>query len=329
MLTVPKMVLNYALVCFPILVAGTIASLSPWQAIEKLDGVLFGTSFLAILYLMILNRIGEERVRGLFLSVCVLVLFCTLVYKAKFGFFDRNVRFFLNGPIVYGWIMALAAVAAFAHWFEFRKRYYLLLFAIFTAALVWTESKGPLLAFFGSLLFFGLSAAKRSPKTILAIVALGAALSYLLYPLLLSRVEGTRLEAIARIFEWSFSDNDQGSVGDRVELYRYAMSLILENPTIGIGIGNFRYGQYIYPHNIHLEIFVELGVLVGLAHLIFVSASFFRSPLLYRSLIVLFVLCGCFSGDMSYLRFLYCFCLVGIYLGRASRCREHAIAANS
>jgi O-antigen ligase len=189
-------------------------------------------------------------------------------------------------------------------------------------ALVWTESKGPLLAFIVSLLIFGVPAAKQRPRAIATICIVAIVFGYLLYPYVSSWLVGTRLDAVVRIFEWSFNDNDQGSVGDRLGLYRYAMSLIADNPVFGIGIGNFRFGQYVYPHNIHLEVFVELGVVVGMAHVIFVSVSFFRSSLLYRSVIVLFALCGCFSGDMSYLRFLYCFCLVGIYLGRVVNGRD-------
>ncbi|MNL28729.1 hypothetical protein D3C87_1503870 [compost metagenome] len=137
--------------------------------------------------------------------------------------------------------------------------------------------------------------------------------SYLLFSEFFDEVlSNSRFAALERLFTSNLTAVDEGSVGARSVLLEEALRGFWENPLFGIGLGGFSYGEYVYPHNQHLEILAELGIFVALLHFAFVLFSFIRSDLIYRTLIIFFATAASFSGDSSYLRFLYAFCLLGL-----------------
>jgi O-antigen ligase len=137
-------------------------------------------------------------------------------------------------------------------------------------------------------------------------------LSIVFLDFILDTLVNSRLDAIGRLITGTTNELDEGSVGTRSTLFDIAMNQFWESPMFGIGLGQFRFNEYNYPHNQHLEIFVELGALVGMLHIGFIAYSFIKSSNINRSIILLFAVGACFSGDTSYLRFLYAFCLLSI-----------------
>ncbi|MGT2512712.1 O-antigen ligase family protein [Cupriavidus basilensis] len=140
---------------------------------------------------------------------------------------------------------------------------------------------------------------------------------FLFSDVLMDMLSNSRLAAVGRFLNGDLGGADEGSFGVRSILAEKATQEFWDNPILGIGIGEFRFGEYVYPHNQHLEIFAELGVFFGIAHLLFVFSSFVVASRVNKAIILLFAVAASFSGDASYLRFLYSFCLLG-FLGRGS-----------
>lgn len=280
-------------------------------ALEKIDGAIVCSLLIAMLLQHGYRSYGEIDFQSRLLMFSFLILILTLVYKSMFGFFDREVRFFLNGPIVYGWITGFCSLVSFHVWTERRRLVYLLAFAVFFMALVWTESKGAIFAFLIALAIYCVLRFRRNYKLLLVLAIGGVIFYFTLADQLVEFLEDSRLSAMVRIVGGELNQSDEGSVGSRVVLVDKAMQDFSSHTFLGIGLANFSLNEFVYPHNQHLEIFAEMGVFVGLLHVIFVVLSFWRANMLNKSLIVFFGVAASFSGDVSYLRFLYAFCLVG------------------
>lgn len=284
-------------------------------AVEKIDGAIVCSCIVALLLDHGYRRFGRERFQFAFVIFSVFVLILTVVYKIRFGFFDRSTRFFLNGPIVYGWIMGLCAILSFDLWSSRRHSYLLFLSFGFFLALIWTESKGSVLAFLLAMCVYLLWDLRRNIKSIVFVFCFLFCVFFLFSDVLMDMLSNSRLAAVGRFLNGDLGGADEGSFGVRSILAEKATQEFWDNPIFGIGIGEFRFGEYVYPHNQHLEIFAELGVFFGIAHLLFVFSSFVVASRVNKAIILLFAVAASFSGDASYLRFLYSFCLIG-YLGR-------------
>lgn len=285
-------------------------------SLSKIDSAILGTSLSFLLAAATIRRYGFlEFMRG-FLWVGLVVLLLTVVYKSIFGFSDRSVRFFLNGPIVFGWLMGLMGVVAISIWQVTGVRRYLLFVLLFLVAVLWTQSKGPLLAFMAvaGLVFLMQMRFKQKMLSLLFMVAILFVSSHSNFFELFAN---TRLSAIERFFNNSTSEMDYGSVDVRLHMYNDALDLVSRNPVAGIGVGNwqaFTSSDFLYPHNQHLEILVELGVFYFVLYISFLIFSLIVAGSILRSVLVFLLIAASFSGDLSYTRYIFLFALLAIYL---------------
>lgn len=285
-------------------------------AIYKIDAAVFGSILAFLLAGTAVERYGFLSFCRAFVYVAALILVLTLVYKIAFGFSDRNVRFFLNGPIVFGWLMGLACVFAVCLWSIERSVSYLLFSLVFALAVLWTQSKGPLLALLVSYVFVFLIHLR--PVQRLKILGLVAPLGLALFSFDLSNyVDTARFVAIERVLSNSLADSDYGSIGARAEMYGAALALSKDNPMTGIGLGNWQWvtgSAFKYPHNQHLEALAENGLFFFLIYFIFILIGFLVSNFVVRSALIFFFIAASFSGDFSYMRYLLSFCLLAYHL---------------
>ena len=279
-------------------------------ALEKIDGAILCPFVVAMILSKGYERFGSDTFISAFLVLAIIILIATLIYKMHFGFYDREVRFFLNGPIVYGWLMGLCGIFAFHLWYSGRRTAYGIVFVIFVIALFWTDSKGPLIAFFVAFIWYILLSLKRVKLRAYFLAAAALSIFYMFSDLLVAIISETRYSGLMRFFSNELTAEDDGSIGVRKYLISTAISNFIDNPLFGIGIGNFEFQEIVYPHNQHLELFAELGIFVGLLHIFFIVFAWIRADTLHRSIIILFFVAGSFSGDSSYLRFIYAFSLI-------------------
>ncbi|MEG0149104.1 MAG: O-antigen ligase family protein [Comamonas sp.] len=281
-------------------------------AIEKLDGAILCTAGIVLFLDYIFIKIGRDNFLKNFNIIALVILILTIFYKIHFGFFTRDVRFFLNGPIVFSWIMSFCALSSFHLWLKYRGNHDGLFFLVFIIAVFWTESKGALVAFSLSFIFYCLFSVKEKRIFLLFLISFLSFIAFLLLKYFTVEFEESRFGAIARLFTGNLDSRDEGSIGIREELMGHAMDLFFDNPFIGIGLGNYQFDEFFYPHNQHLELFAEMGFFIGSLSFCFILYAFFKSDLFFKCVIMLFVIAGSFSGDASYLRFTYSFAILGI-----------------
>ncbi len=289
-----------------------------FYAAQKIEAVLLGTVSCFLFLSIIVRKHGWDGYRILAIRFGLLVLIATLGYKAAFGFWDREVRFFLNGPIVFGWLMGMHALLSLMLWFSQKRRMYAAGYILFFAAVVWTQSKGPLLALILSSLLLGILSVKENPKTLRNIIVgmslIGGAVFFQADEILLL-LEGSRLQSISALVTGDTQESDQGSIGSRGEMLSEAVLFISKEAPFGIGVGEWANKSKTgadYPHNEHLEILVEMGVPWFLMHLAFIGYAFIIAGRELKVLLIFFSVAASFSGDVSYLRYIYLFSLASI-----------------
>lgn len=303
-----------ALLTLPLLVVTAM----PLYGAQKIESVVLGS---LICYLLIEMVIARHRwdgycTRAVYFAALVLLL--TILYKARFGFWDREVRFFLNGPIVFGWLMGMHALFAIMLWMAGRGSRFGILAILFMLAVVWTQSKGPLLALGVSSFYLFVRMRKSSPGAFRkVIVGLFILITLVIAnsDAVLEAVGGSRLQALAALVTGETQENDEGSIGSRGEMLAEAVQFMGRTVPFGIGIGewqNWSRSGLEYPHNQHVEILVEMGIPWFLVHVAFVLMGFIRAGWQIRAVLIFFMVASTFSGDVSYLRYLYPFLLISL-----------------
>lgn len=291
---------------------------------RRVEGGFSGTLICVIFFTFSIRYCGVKDTFQNFVIIAFAMLLLTIAYKINFGFSDRNVRFLFNGPIVFGWLMGSAAVVCFAFiFFGEKSKIYYLLFAAFVVAILWSASKGPLIATVATTIYIFISVGKVTQKIkylILVCICMLGAVFFLPDEIL------TRFEAIERVLFSKTSSVDTGSIGVRLDLWREAYELWLENPIFGVGPTNFSqltyYTHIAYPHNLILELLAETGITYSLFFLFIMSVIFHKTSKLGKIWMSYFIVTSCFSGDISYMRFMLCVPLALVFLSEKQSIRS-------
>ncbi len=168
------------------------------------------------------------------------------------------------------------------------------------------------------------------------LVVLAAAFIVVSIAVLVLDPAGTHLKTVRRIVAF-LTDGNPHSVGARLAYYRDSLEAWRDSPIWGVGLGGWPvkmgWGDVRgYPHNILLEVVVELGI-IGLVLLVFILLLGFAAPLVSRSLprrtvlttvmlVVAALVNASFSGDLTDNKML--FGVVGLGIGCATRRRQEA-----
>jgi len=254
---------------------------------------------------------GYKNTFKILINVLLLLLVLAVLYKLKNGFFDRNIPFFINGPIVFARLMGLGVVLSL---FAFRgwRRFFVV--ALFLIAVVWTGSKGPLFSLMFVILLYLIWRGHY------LVVVSGVVASLVSFFLLSSFVEFHDNSPIKRIADGSssaFKDEGGGaaSTSVRYQLYSESVNYILSDSS-GTGLGGWAneivIGDHNYPHNIFLELLVEGGWLIGVISLIPFMYFFMYTKSYYAFPAFFFFLSQQFSGDLLDARYLLVFSLLSV-----------------
>lgn len=290
-------------------------------AIEKIDAITFGVLVPFSVFLISCKKFGIEKTILNFLKVGVLIVFLTFLFKLKFGFFDRNGRFLFNGANVFGWLSGCWTITACFLYGKTKKLLLLFLGLVFFSCVIWSGSKGALISTLFCVFFMTYLRDFSFKKYLsLSVITIFLYLTYNDFVNLLNEhVPNSRLLAIFRILQGTTEEVDAGSVDIRRELVKDAINALAQHPVTGIGLGNFDQYSFLgffYPHNAHLEVFTEMGSLIGISYLLFIGYCIFRAQFYFSIVGVFFLIASTFSGDISYLRFAFVFLLIGVSLRR-------------
>jgi hypothetical protein len=249
----------------------------------------------------------------------ILLFLAALLWKLKYGFWQRHVSYFLNGPIIFGKHMAIAVLLVYYFKFSPIKKYSL--YMIFLFGVFWSMSKGPIIAI--TIVFLVIYARDSLKKLVLFISGFGIACFVLITGFIdLSESKFKRLQIGIQALAGSSNVEDSGSVGARMHLYKESVILIEKNSLLGVGPG--KWGDSIntaftYPHNFFLEIFSEMGVFMGLFLLLpfIIFIKNYKHPLL--TIPVFLLIAQQVSGDLNDARWLLVFSLFVFYTGDMSQ----------
>ena len=124
-----ELVIFYFLICCYLLIQ-VLRSHYYDIALVKIDGFIISGTLVYALWRYGLAKYGDVFIDKIIITTLFFLLL-TVFYKFYAGFWDRGVRFFINGPNVYGWMLGLASVLSIYRYLESSNKLYLFPFLFF------------------------------------------------------------------------------------------------------------------------------------------------------------------------------------------------------
>jgi len=240
----------------------------------------------------------------LFVIICIVVG----ILRLPSGLFDRDAPFYVCGPIVWGWLMAVGILCLLDVRSGLPKLQQVLYFSVLGSGLLMSDSRGPVLC----LIFSYVCASPFRLSKYTQIFALAAVLTILI------SISGLENRLIYALSDWN-------TVLSNVR-FKYLGLVIPDNPEswiLGNGARHFGFveptGLLQYPHNVFLETLDYYGVIAMLVLIFVVVKAMWVATRFFKSMIIFFSLALCLSGDLSYLRYLLPWCLLVLMGARKSR----------
>lgn len=285
------------------LVIGMLRTDDAAYALLKIDGGIIVPLLTSLVAIESIRKHGHTKTCKAMCWVLFGLLIATVLYKLRFGFFDRTVRFFLNGPIVFSWLMGILAILSLHLAIKAGSKIHYLLFLFAFLAVLWSMSKGPLVALSATLILYFITNlnSKKAASVFFGVCMMIFTTVYFLRDALLS----SRYMAIFRV---SDGDGvDEGSVGARMGMWTDSIGLAHDHPLFGVGLANWQFytdTEFFYPHNFILELASEMGIVFTalMVAAIAIAGWKIRKCVFFPVVAFLFI-CLMFSGDTTYIRY--------------------------
>lgn len=307
---------KYALVYFLVTILYIILFLSSFSSLDPSYGI--QKCFLGFLLPIVLFSIfikfkwtPELIINSLVFTIFIIALIA-IPYKILHGLFNRATSFGLLGSIPFGWVNGMAFIIVGLKPTKKIGDYLLMVF--FVTMVIWTGSKGPLLALLVIILFnFNKILGKKMSTKIIMFTLL-----FIIGFVVLQYADDIRsVRSIIAFFEdpEGYSEGvGKGSIGSRSNYVGSAISTFLEYPILGSGFGTFsevNYTTHKYPHNIYVELLSEGGIICTVIFLIILLKNSFKG---LGQGVLFMLICLSFSGDISYFRYAFFPLLISTYI---------------
>lgn len=260
----------------------------------------------AILFGNIYQKIGEEKFLRYYIYVALLFFVLTVIYKIQLGLFDRSVRYFLNGPIVFGWMSAISVLITLRYnQIRFAKSNYFLM-GVFLFGVVWSLSKGPLLVLITCLMIFNSSRLLK----IGFVFCVPLIVSYRFFLSGFDFKHNRTVDFFLSLFSdtgWQFIQSQE-----RFKMLEYSSQLLDGNYLTGIGVSGFEYKTFYYPHNFIFNILMDGGLILFFPFMLLTSYIYLKTNRLGKHLLMFGMGALLFSGNTTYLRFIFLLPLIFI-----------------
>ncbi|MFX0140542.1 MAG: O-antigen ligase family protein [Candidatus Hodarchaeota archaeon] len=211
--------------------------------------------------------VSKEKI-GDFLKYCVIwaailiiPAFYELIFNPTFREYGRFSMYMFSGsgdnPILFGITFSTLMLILFVWMFEQRKlilKYFVFIIPSMFL-LLRSGSRGAIISFLVSILFYIFFMLKSKLKIKIYALFTIALLIFITYKFI--------PEATKQFYDYTFSlealEEPMSSIQQRIDLFKSTTKEFIDNPIMGVGIGNSVYGIG-FPHNILLETSAELGV---------------------------------------------------------------------
>jgi O-antigen ligase len=318
---VPPKILKAVLLLAALPLLSLVYSYNKEFGIQKLIHLIVGAVPLVIgtYYLLITNdktrlKLFAAIILGLAVLASAVVLVASpFTYDGIYSFFPSN-----WSHVVMGRFLALAILINSIILIDSRKALRLTSIAInmfLIYVLFFTALRSAVVALAATLLILAAYHFKNKK-----IINPSLLLLTFLFPLIVSyslsdkMISSTRYESLQDINKLEFKGD--GAIISRIDAWKSAWSMIKEKPVFGWGLGGYKTetapNNWIkYPHNIFLEIQVELGIIGTLLFLFYLIKIFSKSPRLlfpqsplplfpyFRLLLLMAFILAFFSKDIA------------------------------
>ncbi|MGD6898597.1 O-antigen ligase family protein [Bacillus infantis] len=284
------------------------------SAIEKISGLVFLLLLILGVVFVGYNMVPRDffNVTSMFFIIIGIVYVAPVFVSVLMGASRGDVN--LSGPNVATRILFFASCASLYRYYLSNKIFYFAVSLFYLASIVLVGSRGGLVGAFVTL------AVMFAIKKILVPWKLKMpTLTYkkiFLFPLVIGLLfflyHPVKKVFNSRIIETTFS-GDQVYTSGRDLIYTAAVRMIKEKPLFGHGVDSFTaYTGYVYPHNLLLEMMVEIGLVGALFFLVFLcyAISFMfknkNSPTFILSGLPLYmIVVQMFSGEFYDFRYFF------------------------
>ena len=288
----------YALFCVAVISLFLVSGVNGYGAEKLFNGFVF--PFLASLLIFSCVTSLDQLYKGLVWASALIFLYALLYKIAVDGsFFSRTNYYGMLGSITFGWVMGSAFLLTYM--IEIRSKATFL--ALFGFGLLWSMSKGPIVALSVVLMVYVFFQKKgfQIAKFLSIFVVLISAL-YIYLP-------GHRVvSSFTRLLEASGDEIEEtSSVAGRLSYYSDSFHHFVSSPLVGNGVGMWSEftgnKTHEYPHNFVLEMLSEGGLMLLGSYALMVLYYFLKAPIAVRFITAFFLISLMFSGDLSYHRY--------------------------
>ena len=176
-------------------------------------------------------------------------------------------------------------------------------------AILLANSRQSIIAFLLTTMYFLPKMIILNFKNIIAITTLSLSTFFIYFVY----IDGTSFDVLERLY--SITSNSEISVTSRLTVYMASFNEIATYPWLG---GNFNNGKGGFPHNLVLELFSGLGILVGLLILLIIYFGYIKIKYIHggRILLIIFFLSSMVSGGLYSYNELFLLVCIGLKSSR-------------
>ncbi|WP_413378019.1 O-antigen ligase family protein [Alkalihalobacillus sp. 1P02AB] len=296
-------------------------------SIEKFVDIIFLSVLLIGLTFVISNYKSDDFFKLLTGFIIILGLFYLLPVYISILSGDSRGRFLLGGHNVTTRILFFSACCSIYRFSISRKIVYFILGVLFIIGIVFVGSRGGLIGAGLTLSLLCIIKLFSQKISLESLFRVRYKLSF--YLILGSFFIWSLYEPLQRVFQsrvinLMFNRGDKGiHTAGRDSLYEHSINMIKEKPIMGYGLNGFAvdWGRS-YPHNLVLELMIEIGVLGLIFFLIIMFYSLYlilklrNTKLLILSGLPLYmVIVQMFSGGFYDFRYFFFWSILLLYYG--------------
>gem|GEM_PF-4061913 len=297
-------------------------SYAPLSTLNNAWAIGFTSPCAAVIAMAIVGQSSSNRLAESLLRVLLGIAILVTLLRVPNGLLDRDAPFFICGPIVWGWLMAVGILCVIQCWGAVSFATKALSIPLLVIGLIASGSRGALVSLLVAVGYLCWQHVKKARFALVVVVAIVGA--SMLFAATHAHSEASPRLVVAMSDTFHVFMDDETALADHPHFIRwkyvsFAIPRSFEDWLMGNGPEHFGAveptGILVYPHNVFIDLLDSYGIAAPTALALLILYALRRACAFLGSVIILFTFALCFSGDLSYLRYLLPWCLLVIYRG--------------